>query len=41
MPGLDAEGFEQAAREAEQTCAVSNALRGNVQINVNAELEGD
>ena len=40
VPGLDADGFEQAAREAEQACAVSNALRGNVQINVNAELEG-
>lgn len=40
VPGLDADGFEQAAREAEQACAVSNALRGNVQINLNAELEG-
>ena len=40
VPGLDADGFAQAAREAEQACPVSNALRGNVQINVNAELEG-
>jgi lipoyl-dependent peroxiredoxin len=39
VPGLDADGFEQAAREAEQACPVSNALRGNVQINLNAELE--
>lgn len=40
VPGLDADGFEQAAREAEQVCTVSNALRGNVQINLNAEFEG-
>lgn len=40
VSGLDAEGFEQAARDAEQACTVSNALRGNVQINLNAEFEG-
>ncbi len=40
VPGLDADGFEQAARDAEQACTVSNALRGNVQINLNAEFEG-
>lgn len=40
VPGIDAEGFEQAAQEAEQTCPISNALRGNVEISVNAELEG-
>jgi len=40
VPGLDADGFEQAAQEAEEACTVSKALRGNVQINLNAELEG-
>ena len=40
VPGLDAEGFEKAAKEAEQACPISNAMRGNVEISVNAELEG-
>ncbi|MEJ7656800.1 MAG: OsmC family peroxiredoxin [Thermoleophilaceae bacterium] len=40
VPGLDAEGFEMAAKEAEQACPISNAMRGNVEISVNAELEG-
>lgn len=39
VPGLDAQGFKQAAAAGEQGCPVSNALRGNVQISVNAELE--
>jgi lipoyl-dependent peroxiredoxin len=39
VPGLDADGFEQVAREAEQSCPISNALRGNVEISVSAELE--
>jgi osmotically inducible protein OsmC len=38
VPGLDAEGFQNAADEAEQVCPVSNALRGNVDIQVNASL---
>lgn len=40
VPGLDADGFEKAATEAEQACPISNALRGNVDISVNAEFEG-
>lgn len=40
VPGLDAEGFEKAAKEAEQACPISNALRGNVEITVDAQLEG-
>ncbi len=40
VPGLDEAGFEQVARQAEQGCPVSNALRNNVQIRVNAHLEG-
>ena len=39
VPGLDSSGFENAARQAEQGCPVSNALRNNVQIHVNASLE--
>ena len=39
VPGLDADGFQQAAAQAEQVCPVSNALRGNVDIQVNASLD--
>jgi osmotically inducible protein OsmC len=38
VPGLDAAGFEDAAREGEQNCPVSNALRGNVEIGLEASL---
>ena len=39
VPGLDAEGFQNAAEQAEHGCPVSNALRGNVDIQVNASLD--
>jgi len=39
VPGLDAEGFQNAAEQAEQGCSVSNALRGNVDIQVNVSLD--
>jgi osmotically inducible protein OsmC len=39
VPGLDEEGFRSATEQAEQTCPVSNALRGNVDIQVNASLD--
>lgn len=39
VPGLDATDFERAARQAEQLCPVSNALRNNVAIHLNAHLE--
>jgi OsmC-like protein len=39
VPGLDQAGFEQVAQQAEQGCPVSNALRNNVQIRVQAHLE--
>ena len=39
VPGLDAEGFQNAAEQAEQGCPVSNALRGNIDIQVNASLD--
>ena len=38
VPGLDAAAFEDAAQRAEQACPVSNALRGNVDIRLNASL---
>jgi osmotically inducible protein OsmC len=36
MPGLSEEEFESAAREADQICPLSNALRGNVETRVQA-----
>lgn len=39
VSGLDATGFEHIAMEAEQACPVSNALRGNVEINLTAQLD--
>jgi osmotically inducible protein OsmC len=39
VSGLDAAGFEQAAKNAEQACPVSKAVRDNVQIHLNAWLE--
>ncbi len=39
VPGLDADGFQQAVEQADQACPVTNALRGNVDIQVNATLD--
>ena len=39
VPGLDEDGFRSAAEEAEQACPVSNALRGNVDIQLNVSLD--
>ena len=39
VPGLDQTAFENVARQAEENCPVSNALRNNVQISVKAHLE--
>ena len=41
VPGLDAEAFRAAAEEAKEGCPVSGALRGNVQMTVDAELENE
>ena len=38
VAGLDHAAFAAAAKEGEQNCPVSNALRGNVAITVSAEL---
>lgn len=40
VSGVTPDYFEQAAREAEQACPVSGALRGNVQISLKTHLEG-
>ena len=40
VPDIDAEGFQSVVEQADQGCPVSNALRGNVEIRVNASLEG-
>jgi osmotically inducible protein OsmC len=39
VPGISEEDFENAAREAEQVCPVSNALRGNLDIQLQTRLE--
>jgi lipoyl-dependent peroxiredoxin len=39
VPGLDPAGFSQAALRAEQNCPISNAMRNNVVILVNAYLQ--
>ena len=39
VPGLDAEDFQNAVEQANQGCPVSNAVRGNVEIRLNASLE--
>lgn len=37
-PGVDEETFREVVAASEQGCPVSNALRGNVEIRVNAKL---
>jgi osmotically inducible protein OsmC len=39
VPGLDDAAFQEAVRTAEQGCPVSNALRGSVEMPVEATLE--
>lgn len=38
VPGLDPKGFEAAARQATDGCPVSQALKGNVPIELDAKL---
>lgn len=40
VPGIDQAGFEQAAAEAGEGCPISGALKGNVEISVEATLVG-
>ena len=39
VPGIDADGFQQAVEQADQVCPVTNALRGSADIQVNATLD--
>ena len=39
VPGIDADAFRQAAEAAKDGCPVSQALKGNVALSVNATLE--
>jgi osmotically inducible protein OsmC len=38
VPDADADGFARAAKQAEETCVVSRALGGNVEIRATATL---
>jgi len=39
VPGIDQAKFQQAADAAKNGCPVSNALKGNVQLKLDAKLE--
>ena len=41
VPGIDEAAFERAAKEAEQTCPVSRALAGSLEIRSRSHLEDD
>ena len=40
VPGIDQGAFEEAARDASENCPISQALKGNLEISVEATLEG-
>lgn len=40
VPGIDAAAFQRVAEEAKNGCPVSNALKNNVAIELEAALEG-
>ena len=40
VPGVDQAGFQQAAEAAKDGCPISQALKGNVALSVEATLEG-
>ena len=39
VPGMDADAFRSAAENAKDGCPISQALKGNVKLSVNASLE--
>jgi lipoyl-dependent peroxiredoxin len=39
VPGMDEATFRQAAEDAKENCPVSQALKGNVELSVTAQLE--
>ena len=40
VPGMDAAAFKEAANGAKDGCPVSKALKGNVEVSVDAKLKG-
>lgn len=40
VPGLSEDEFRKLAEQAEQTCPISNAIRGNVEITTEITFEG-
>ncbi len=40
VPGMDQAAFEEATRQADEGCPVSNAIRGGVDVEIDATLEG-
>ena len=40
VPGIDQAGFQAAAEAARDGCPISRALKGNVELSVDATLEG-
>ncbi len=40
VPGMDEATFRQSAEQAKDGCPISKALTGNVQLSVDAQLEG-
>jgi lipoyl-dependent peroxiredoxin len=40
VPGMDADAFKKAAEAAKDGCPISGALKGNVDLSVEATLEG-
>jgi osmotically inducible protein OsmC len=40
VPGIDAAAFREAAEAARDGCPISRALKGNVELSVEATLEG-
>ncbi len=40
VPGLDAEGFRKAAEAAKEGCPISQMMKGNVELSVDATLAG-
>ena len=39
VQGMDADGFRSAAKEAESKCPISNALRGNLTIELDVDVK--
>ena len=39
VPGVDEDRFRQLAEEGEKACPIANAIRGNVDIQLTAQLE--